>query len=126
MKLTLDMFRERFQGNESTGTFTPNVIGYDREQNVAAILIKQSRGGDFALSEAALAYIVGAEKAGRISAGYIILLDASGARILAQGKAASFSTKSAKMRRLEGKFGPYWWINNNFQDAMLVAEEAPF
>jgi hypothetical protein len=125
MTLTLSMFTERFQGNESTGPFTPNVVGYSRDQNIAAVLIKQSRGGDFALSEAALTYVVEAENAGRIAAGYIILQDASG-RMLAHRKVADIFGKRSEMRRQEGKFGPYWWINNEFQDAMLIAEKAPF
>lgn len=126
MKLTLDRFVERFQGNESTGPFTPNVIAYDREQSLAAVLIKQSRGGDFALSKAALDYIVEAEKTGRIKAAYVVLQDATGSRTLAQTQAAEISDRRPKMRQQDGKFGAYWWLNSEFKDATLVAETAPF
>jgi hypothetical protein len=83
------------------------------------------------LGEAGLDRVRIAKEQDRLTAGYVVL--ANGEReFFASEEAQTVYSRLRDYRLLDGKFGPYWWITEQFQPASSMRQwqrfdpDAPF
>jgi hypothetical protein len=94
---------------------TPNQLWANTTNGkIGALVVKKSsKYAEFALSEAGLRYLCAAEQAGKIGAGFVVLVAWNG-RKLAPVQIKPVADVAAALDGIpprEGPFGAYWWIN---------------
>ena len=92
----------------------PNHVFMNQKKQIGAIVVRRSSMGDFALSADAMEYMKREERTGNILDSYIVLADFHGEKMYA------YELARAVYHRLPrpisgGRFGPYWWLDQNFQ-----------
>jgi hypothetical protein len=105
----------------------PNVLARLEHDDriIGAVVVVRGHGQDFALGEAGLDRVVKAEQEGRITIGYVVL--ANEANIFTAAEVAQ--TVYDRLREyplLDGKFGSYWWITDQFQPSSTMRQTRRF
>ena len=106
----------------------PNRV-YGNGEIGAVVVVQGKPGADFALSVAALDYVLAAEAEGRIAEGYVVFATRNGS-----GNPEFFAAERVKTvaERLEGvdprsgEWGDYHWLGGNFAPAAKSRAEMPF
>jgi hypothetical protein len=107
--------------------FYPNQLFYNEEERIAAVALETSqRGGDFALKQEALQYLGEAIKQGRILEGFVVLRERGSVSALAAEAVSVVANRLAGIEPRDGKWGAYWWINQEFASPSVRLEDMPF
>ena len=94
-------------------------LGYNESSATLCAIVKRSSGGDFALGQAALNYLLkgldhGARKDGSpVLQAIVVLADVDGEqrfKVVKQWTAEEMRDRFNGIEPQPGKFGPYWWI----------------
>ena len=94
---------------------SPNRLAYNKSSGTLAVIVKRSSGGDFALSQGGLNYLLNHEtlKDGSpVQQAIVVLADGDPERIkpVKQFSAEEMCNRFNGVEPMDGKFGPYWWI----------------
>ncbi len=87
--------------------------------NAAEIVLQRSTGGDYALSAKALSDHAEALQNGKLSEGHIVL---NGNRM----PLLEIANNLAAFQPLQGKFGPFWWLDDQGELAGAELTETPY
>jgi len=104
----------------------PNTLAYNASLATLCVIVKRSSGGDFALSEGALNYLLkGLDQRARkdgspVQHAIVVLADVDSQQRIKPVKQWSAEEMRDRLSGVEpqlGKFGPYWWIKtSDFDD----------
>jgi hypothetical protein len=94
---------------------SPNHLVYHKSSETLAVFVKRShRGGDFALSQGGLNYLLkmldqGGKDGSPVRSAIVVLTDFDG-ETFHQWSAEEMRDRFNGVEPVVGKFGPYWWI----------------
>ena len=94
---------------------SPNRLAYNKSSGTLAVIVRRSSGGDFALSQGGLDYLLDREtlKDGSpVQEAIVVLADGDLQRVkpVQQFSAEEMRDRFNGVEPMNGKFGPYWWI----------------
>ena len=94
---------------------SPNRLAYNKSSGTLAVIVRRSSGGDFALSQGALNYLLDHENlkdGSPVQQAIVVLADGDLLRIkpVQQFSAEEMRGRFNGVEPMGGNFGPYWWI----------------
>jgi hypothetical protein len=108
--------------NRASMGFAPNHGAFKPAEKLAAIVCRQMRNGNWAVSANGVSYMEEAQKSGRIKAGYVVLIGAGEDKVVNVISVDDLRKRLGVPTHL-GHYGPYWWTDDQFNYA---AERNPF
>jgi hypothetical protein len=105
----------------------PNRLYGNGKTGAVVVVRRGGRGEDFALNTAGLNYVIKAEADGRLKEAYVVLAVQNGddqPQVVASERATVVAERLGNIPPLKGRFGQYWWINQNFIPSASFTESA--
>jgi hypothetical protein len=111
--------------------FFPNLPFLNDERCLAAVVVRQSDRGDWAISKKAIDYYLSindneSRRHPWVADCWVVLVDPDWERVIASARCRDVEQKLLGVRPLYGRHGAHWWVDADFKNHDIHRETNPF